>query len=282
MDSSSESFGGNSVETGVMPVVVEYEAHSWNDLMDHLFGESWREDLGRFRSSHVFRGLPCSSFDLRPSLSRPARDYSKVENHLLRAFKKYARQTVTHEDSIWNLLALAQHHGLPTRLLDWTYSPMVALHFLTENESKFDQDGVVWAVNTDRTNESLPPSLRGLLRKEGSSVFTAEMLSRAASNLEEFDALSTSEFVAFFEPPSLDARMVNQYALFSLMSSPTGCMDQWLAERPDHYKRVIVPAGLKREVRDRLDQANVTERVLFPGLEGISRWAARYYGPKSQ
>ncbi|HWI53557.1 MAG TPA: FRG domain-containing protein [Symbiobacteriaceae bacterium] len=262
--------------------MVEYVARDWNDLTDQLFGDSWQEELGRFRSTYVFRGLRSSTWDLRPSLSRPQRNYINVENAMLRAFKKYARQTATIDDSLWNLLAVAQHHGLPTRLLDWTYSPFVALHFVTDSQDGFDDDGVVWSVDVARTNEYLPPPLRGLLRKEGSMVFTAEMLSRAASTLEEFEALSTDEFVAFFEPPSLDARMVNQYALFSLMSSSTGCLDSWLAERPDLCKQVIVPAALKREVRDRLDQANITERVLFPGLDGLSRWAARYYGPRSK
>jgi hypothetical protein len=261
--------------------VVSYVARDWNDLTDQLFSDSWQEDLGRFRSTHVFRGLGNAAHDLRPSLSRPERNYIHVENHLLRAFKKYAKQDAVPADSLWNLLAVAQHHGLPTRLLDWTYSPFVALHFMTEKEEDFVYDGLVWSVDVARTNEYLPPPMRGMLRKEGSMVFTAEMLSRAASTLEEFEALSTDEFVAFFEPPSLDARMVNQYALFSLMSSATGCLDSWLAGRPDLCKKVIVPAHLKREIRDRLDQANVTERVLFPGLDGLSRWAARYYGPRS-
>lgn len=263
-------------------MVVEYVAKDWNDLMDQLFGDSWREDLGRYRSNYVYRGLSSVSYDLRPSLSRPRRDYVKVENAMLRAFKKYARQTTHLEESIWNLLAVAQHHGLPTRLLDWTYSPLVALHFVTARDEKFGEDGVVWAVDCALTNEHLPPSLKGLLRKEGSMVFTAEMLERAASTLEEFHALGEEDFVAFFEPPSLDARMVNQYALFSLMSTPAGCLGQWLEQNHEQYRKVIVPARLKREVRDRLDQANITERVLFPGLDGLSRWVARYYGPKSQ
>ncbi|HWI63464.1 MAG TPA: FRG domain-containing protein [Symbiobacteriaceae bacterium] len=260
--------------------MVEHIARDWNDLSDHLFGDSWKEDLGRFRSTFVYRGLSDVAWDLRPSLSRPQRNYINVENAMLRAFKKYARQDAVLDDSLWNLLAVAQHHGLPTRLLDWTYSPLVALHFVTAREETFNVDGVVWCVDVANTNEYLPPPLRGLLRKEGSMVFTAEMLSRAASTLEEFEALSTDEFVAFFEPPSLDARMVNQYALLSLMSSATGCLDSWLAERPELFIKVIVPSALKREVRDRLDQANITERVLFPGLDGLSRWAARYYGPR--
>ena len=85
--------------------------------------------------------------------------------------------------------------------------------------------------------------------------------------------------MAFFEPPSLDERIVNQFALFSLMSSPTASLDDWLDDHPGLARRVVIPAKLKWEVRDKLDQANITERVLYPGLDGLSLWLKRQYTP---
>jgi hypothetical protein len=59
-----------------------------------------------------------------------------------------------------------------------------------------------------------------------------------------------------------------------------GSLDKWLAAHPQLGRRVVIPAELKWEVRDKLDQANITDRVLFPGLDGLSRWVTRYYGPR--
>jgi FRG domain len=53
-----------------------------------------------------------------------------------------------------------------------------------------------------------------------------------------------------------------------------------LARHPDLARRIVVPAELKWEIRDKLDQANITEHVLFPELDGLSRWVARYYTPR--
>ena len=255
----------------------EIRVESWAHLQDVLFEGSWQESLKRFRSTHAYRGSPRAGRGLHSSLSHIGGKFEERERHLIRNFRKYAHRSFIGDESIWNWLALAQHHGLPTRMLDWTYSPYVALHFVTADVPHFHEDGEVWSVNFVETNRTLPDGLRKLLRDEGSDVFTGEMLSRAVDSLEAFDALSPDPFVVFLEPPSVDDRIVNQSALFSLMSSPRAVLHDWLIAHQHSYRRVIIPAKMKWEVRDKLDQANISERVLFPGLDGLSRWLKRYY-----
>jgi hypothetical protein len=260
---------------------------NWNDLTEHLYAGAWQPALGRFRSQTAYRGMFDTGGDLTTTLVRLnlGRDDASQEGHLLRNFRKYAHRRHFSGDSVWNWLALAAHHGLPTRLLDWTFSPFVAMHFATDDIETFNVDGVIWCVDYAKAHALLPEALRRELRGEGSDVFTAEMIDRVADDLPKFDRLRAGggreeDFVLFLEPPSLDDRIVNQFALFGLMSSPTAALDEWLAAHPDLYRRVIIPKELKWEVRDKLDQANITERVLFPGLDGLSRWLKRYYSPR--
>lgn len=260
-------------------------AASWTELIEQLYAESWNRELQRFRSPFAFRGLSLADHDLSNSLIRLSAgriEIDKLELSMVRNFRKYAHaQAAAGTDSIWHWLALGQHHGLPTRLVDWTYSPFVALHFATEDPHSFDHDGVVWCVNFVEANRLLPQRLKAILQEEHSDTFTVEMLGEFPS-LRAFDALGREPFVIFIEPPSLDARILNQFALFSLMPTAMARLDHWLASHPKLYRRVLVPSELKWEIRDKLDQANINERTLFPGLDGLSRWLERYYFPKSK
>jgi len=253
---------------------------SWSELQERLFALPLDPQVDRFRSGVVFRGVNnVANAPLITSLMRLGGDPREKERHLLRNFRKYAYPEVLGQNSIWYWLALGQHHGLPTRLLDWTFSPYVALHFATANLRRMDVDALIWCVDVDATVEALPAELATLIRDEGAHVFTAELLDQAASSLEALESLE-GDFVVFLEPPSLDARIVNQFALFSLMSSPTTRLDEWLQECETAVRRIVIPASLKWEVRDKLDQANITERVLLPGLDGLSAWLRRYYYSK--
>jgi hypothetical protein len=254
---------------------------TWGELIEALYASAWNESLGRYRLPYAFRGHPRADEDLSSSLVRLAAgrpDVARLELHLLRNFRKYAHGQ-TGADTIWHWLALGQHRGLPTRLLDWTYSPFVALHFATANLALMERDASVWAIDFVAANRFLPKGLKRILDAEGSDTATTDMLSRF-QQLRDFDRLARTPFVVFLEPPSLDPRIVNQFALFSLMSSPQASLDDWLARHPALAKRILIPAALKWEIRDKLDQANINERVLFPGLDGLSRWLTRYYWPK--
>jgi hypothetical protein len=255
---------------------------TWTDALEALYAGSWDPALQRFRSPFAFRGMSCAEHTLSSSLVRLAggADTRVLENALLRNFRKYAHDEGEYTDSIWDWLALGQHRGLPTRLLDWTYSPLVALHFATETPDEYDSDAVVWCVNFVEANKRLPRRLKRIMDREASQTVTVEML-RAFKGLKAFDALARSPFLVFLEPPAIDRRILNQFALFALMSSPTAEMDDWLARHPALCRRVVIPRKLKWEIRDKLDQANVNERVLFPGLDGLTRWLTRYYQPAS-
>lgn len=262
--------------------MIDVRPKDWTDLHRELFEDMWNPAIQRFRSNYVYRGMSSATFSLETTLMRLGGNLRELEVHLLRNFKKYARQDAVEDDNEWNWLAVAQHHGLPSRLLDWTYSPYVALHFATANLALYDYDGVIWCVDFVRAHEHLPEKLRRTLMEESANALTAEMLERAAGSLRDLEKLSRDDFVVFFEPPSLDERIVNQFALFSFMSTAEARLDRWLADQNDSIvRRIIIPKEMKWEVRDKLDQANLTERVLFPGLDGLSRWLRRHYTPRT-
>lgn len=261
---------------------------SWAQAQEELFAGSWQEGLNRYRPTFAYRGL-CRRFETLPtSLIRLGRQPGEegfdtghgacLERDILRNFVKYAADQTLSERSIWHQLSVAQHHGLPTRILDWTYSPLVALHFATADLDALDEEGMVWVVDIERVHEGLPDSMADL---KGGLVYTVDELQEIAEDLDEFDAQFSEgqRRPVFFEPPSLDDRIVNQFALFSIYPDPEVAFDEWLDDHPDAFKKVFVPPRVKMEIRDKLDASNVTERVLFPGLDGLADWLKRYYSP---
>jgi hypothetical protein len=253
---------------------------SWAELQSRLYEGSWQPGIKSFRSPFAFRGVCDARSNPETTLSRLGGEYERLEQSLLRNFRKYAHRGVTLSDSVCNWSALAQHHGPPTRLLDWSFSPYVALHFATVDPNKWTDDCAIWCVDCVKIKSYLPTKLTKLLREEDSDVLTVEMLDRAAPSLRAFEALSRKPFVAFFEPPSLDDRIINQAALFSVTSRADTSLSSWLREHKNLFHRIVIPGALKSEIRDKLDQANINERTMFPGLDGLSQWLSRYYSPR--
>jgi hypothetical protein len=263
----------------IMELKKEFTPYNWSELQEMLFYDSYNQRIDRIRSPYIYRGLSDFDYRLETSLMRLGQNYRRLEFHLLRNFKKYAHRPEVLSNTEWDWLALAQHHGLPTRLLDWTYSPFVALHFATTEIDQFHKDGIIWALKYENISSYLPKNLIKELQRVGSNSFTSEMLSRVYNNLSEL-SLDKTDYVVAFESPSLDTRIVNQFAIFTFMSHAEKLLDQWLADKPDLFFRIRIPAKMKWEIRDKLDQLNINERVLFPGYDGLCKWLKRHYAPK--
>ncbi|MFT3907941.1 MAG: FRG domain-containing protein [Ferruginibacter sp.] len=264
----------------------EYQAENWGDLQKYLFDE-YESDKDRYRSKYAYRGVSNSKYKLETSIQRLGRKPSEVERHLIRNFQKYSpiNTLVDSYNNIWNWISLGQHHGLPTRLLDWTFSPNVALHFMTDNTSTFNVDGVIWMVDFIAMTNHLPPVLKDHFTSSKYLSFATDELKLAIGNsidsIYQFNK-DNGDALIFFEPPSIDDRIVNQFALFSFMLNPDTDKFEWLQAHEDLYRKIIIPSKLKWEIRDKLDQANITERIIYPGLDGISQWLKRWYSEKSE
>ena len=110
-------------------------------------------------------------------------------------------------------------------------------------------------------------------------MFTAEMLSHAAPSLHEFDALASEPFVAFLEPPSLDDRIINQFALFSLAVESRCAARPLAGGATARVPQAGDPGGPEVGNPRQARPSQHHERVLYPGLDGLSRWLTRYYTP---
>ncbi|MFL6246322.1 MAG: FRG domain-containing protein [Thermoanaerobaculia bacterium] len=265
--------------------MIETTISNWAELNDALFADTWDGSIRRFRSTFAYRGVSVASHRLTNGLTRLGTPYPAMELNLRKQFQKYAHRHVVERDTEWHWLSIAQHHGLPTRLLDWTYSPLVALHFATEDLNEYSKDAAVWKVNYSDVHKLLQAKQTESLTKLGARIFTVDALAESIPSPEALDQLRAPHYdvAVFFEPPAIDDRIVNQFAYFSALSDPYLSMDDWLntphvSGNVDAVK-IIIPSALKWEIRDKLDQSNINERVLMTGLDGLCAWLKRHYKP---
>ncbi len=253
---------------------------SLGDLVDRVTPAEPDPATGRLRDYGVYRGSSDATTPIFTALDRlggidSPHSKHQVEEHILRNFIRYSRAHLPQPPANeWELLVTAQHHGLPTRLLDWSYSPLVAAHFATSTNTN-RMDRVIWRLDWKRVHRAFDlPEL----------AFLIQDLERALGENGSFTpwklfAGETRPFACLIDPPSLDARIAAQSAAFTLCSSKKCPFDHFLAEHglSDALTRFVIPAENVQNFRDQLDLVGMSERHLFPDLDGVAAELRRYY-----
>lgn len=205
-----------------------------------------------YESEMIFRGVRSAEYDLTPSVGRywssPLREnwsadkFFQEERECIARFKREAVAFMPGSRSEWEWLALAQQHGLPTRLLDWTWNALVALYFAVE-----------------------PVRISDPEERAEAAVYVAPASSFSWLTEKEIahgDPLS-SEGVVAFTPARHFHRLAAQGAVLTCAGDPREPMSE------KHMHRLIIPASAKRDLRHVLFDFNVNPATIYPGLDGI-------------
>lgn len=255
---------------------AKYETIEVGNLLDLIdrFTVSVRPD-----PSIVWRGQSCSEWGLTPSLfrSEPKRKgwtWQSKEDDLLRYFTKSNVGWLKkhYADSFIDRLALAQHHRLPTRLLDWTETPLIASFFacldVAENAEGLS-DGAVWRLQTNAVRFTLTEETcerRGL--PDGTHTPTIPENTPNGLN-RDFDT-----FV--FYPHRVHPRQINQYAAYTVHPNPnlknSSDFSQILRQEESLVKYVF-PKEVKQKAFAKLWSLGIRYESLFPDPEGAARGA---------
>lgn len=192
---------------------------------------------------HIFRGVTNADLHLLvPSIGRLSslqRGNSGLPSFERRLFSQFKQMAIAYlqappvSDLDW--LALAQHHGLPTRLLDWSYNPLVALYFALEGDTQSE-----------------------------SAVYMYRARDKTVRSSEGIDPFDIGQIVKF-SPDHASNRIMAQKGLFTIHPNPR---DELLDD--DRMTKVFIPNEIRSELRYILRRYDINPAKLFPGLDGLT------------
>lgn len=239
----------------------------------------------RFQRSNrdwIFRGQSKGGDRLTTSLERIAKRFgirftelNDLEDSLIRHFQRKAHRYLAHvpdEKDTVEWLALMRHHGAPTRLMDWTYSFFVALHFAL---GKADEDCAVWALDVDWLVESaekrFPDEIRELQQEDArlKDPRFFELLFKGGS----------LDLVYTLNPERLNERLIIQQGIFltptnlkkSFEENFSGLLNRRDARDRLWKIRIKTSVRSKKDILRNLQGMNISDATLFPGLDGFAR-----------
>ncbi|MFK7781801.1 FRG domain-containing protein [Psychroserpens sp.] len=204
----------------------------------------------RKSSWNKFRGQSNADWKLVPKAGR--KPYSNTDDFLI--YKQWKRRAMAYIDinnkTEWELLAIAQHNGLPTRLLDWTHNPLVATFFAAVEN--MDSDGCIYVYRP------------------------IEMID--VKEMNPFELKEHKIKIGFHQPNSSSNRIINQLGYFSVHSNPK--LDLNSKNKIGILERLIIKKEIKEELIHMLNQYGINYLNLFPDLEGLSKhlsWFSENY-----
>jgi hypothetical protein len=229
-----------------------------------------------------FRGSRNAAWRLIPKLYRskaPTKDLLEDEDEIREEFVRRAPSLTTHNPrNAWEWYFLMQHYSAPTRLLDWTEDPQIALYFALM-ESEAYQDAAVWVLDPWRlnklvlkTDEVLPPGSDGL----------------ADSDRRKYEPWLPNRFdakrrlrkplpVAIF-PNQFDRRIAAQRSCFTVHGLKKDSLDSLFSKAQKLLAKIVIPAYAIEDVRNELEGCSVDEATIYPDLEGLGKCVARWIG----
>jgi len=270
------------------------EIASWDHLMK--FETMAATTTSPSSTVFYFRGQSRERWSLVPSLTRiavsarlTAEQALSLEFALFKKFQAEAYRLLppamipdTAARVNWlDWWTIMQHHGAPTRFLDWTTSLLVATYFAVAQGP--DDDGAVWIFNiwpVVRQMEKLHPEAS----LHGPKNMGPDPLFRRPS--------APPSLIYVYQPDRMTDRMAAQQTVFTMSALPLTdhhtVLDTVFSQRPGYYGKLRIRKDLKEEILIRLHRMNVTARSLFPGLDGLGRSMAElaclesYYHRKNQ
>lgn len=267
-----------------MPSVPEQFPTSVPDFLERL--EKLHGTSGR---ALWYRGCGRNSYSLLPSLYRhkDARYGDKLSDLERRLMTRFRQRSIpfhsrTLEDD-WDALFFMQHHGVPTRLLDWTENPLIALHFALmaaprrttgPKRGTYEEAATVWVLDPVEWNHH---ALRHMSFDAGILTPGDDPLNgyKPAPSFAGMNKLPVTLYGSHNSP-----RIVAQQGVFTIFGQETTPMEKLFEAESFPFgslARLVIAADIIGEMRNSLLRNGVTESVVFPDLEGLARELRRTF-----
>lgn len=221
-----------------------------------------------------------------PSLYRHPRladpnELAKLEQELLTRFRQRSIPYRTRDISDdWEALFFMQHYGVPTRLLDWTENPLIALHFAlmhsaarSLNDHTDLTESVVWVLDPVSWNHT---ALHDVSYNGGALSTTDEEIKSYAPRSTSMKVHPVTLYGAHNSP-----RIVAQQGVFTIFGKARTPMEKLVADgtfATSVLTKIVVAPGHIRRIRQSLLNQGITEAVIFPDLEGLALETKRHFG----